>query len=244
MFCVTAPADLLSRLSEATVGVPEEFLRVGVAERGDSAVEVWPEGTGYRLSSIDGDRSERNLDDLATTINMLVVADLAARARELTLFHAGAVEWKGAALVFAGVSQSGKSRLVEAVLRAGAGYLSDEYAPVNDDLEVLAWPRALGLREHDRLGPGRHSVEDLGGRTAASRRYPISAAYLLQFDGSVRELDVRPVPPAEAVLRLLPHTFSARTPELLDRLGRFATSVPTYCGARGEADDVARALLR
>lgn len=162
----------------------------------------------------------------------------------LTILHAGVVEWEGAALVFAGASESGKSRLVEAMLRSGAGYLSDECAPVNDELEVLSWPQPLGMREHPRLGPGRHSVESLGGREALLARYPVVRIYILHFDHEVSELDMAAVSPGEGLLHLLPHTFSARTPELFHRLGRLTTTVPVYRGVRGEADVVARALLR
>jgi hypothetical protein len=227
-----------------TAGVPHYFVRFGVPESTDIAVDVVPDGSGYYLRFVDGERWEHNGDALATTLGILVIDHLAARVPDLTILHAGVVEWEGAAFVFAGPSHSGKSRLIDAMLRAGARYLSDEYAPVNDDLDVLAWPRALGLREHDRLGAGRHSVEDLGGRRARFDRYPVAAIYLLEFDEAVAQLEISPLPAAEAVLRLLPQTFSVRTPELLERLRRLTTTVPVFRGVRGEADAAALTLLQ
>ncbi|MCA1709429.1 MAG: hypothetical protein LC808_41575, partial [Actinobacteria bacterium] len=108
---------------------------------------------------------------------------------------------------------------------------------------VLAWPRPLGMREHDRLGPGRYSVECVGGHRAPLDRYPIARIYLLHFESTVPELDVTQISPGEAMLSLLPHAFSARTPELLERLSRLAAAVPVFRGVRGEAHSAARCLL-
>ena len=59
------------------------------------------------------------LDVLETTIRV----DLAMSATTWTFVHAGAVAWKGRAIVIPGPSGHGKSRLVEALVRAGATYL-------------------------------------------------------------------------------------------------------------------------
>ena len=44
---------------------------------------------------------------------------------ESSLLHAAAVAWQGRAIVIPGHSHAGKSTLTAALLRAGAGYLSD-----------------------------------------------------------------------------------------------------------------------
>ena len=53
---------------------------------------------------------------------------MGARTRQWVFLHAGVVGWGGRALLLPGRSFAGKSTLVEALVRAGAIYYSDEYA--------------------------------------------------------------------------------------------------------------------
>lgn len=112
------------------------------------------------------------------------VEDLYAAAARLAverspelLFHAGAVERDGVAVLFPGESGTGKSTMVAACVRRGFGYLTDEMVAL--DLStgaVRGWPRpimltpwaqeALGLPVRDG-GEGKAAVScaELGGTT-------------------------------------------------------------------------------
>src|SRR5439155_21468851 len=71
-------------------------------------------------------------------------------ARRRLFVHAGAVGWGGRAILIPGRSMSGKSTLVEALVRAGASYYSDEYAMVDRDGRLDAVLRPLS----QSVGPG------------------------------------------------------------------------------------------
>jgi hypothetical protein len=60
--------------------------------------------------------------------------------------HAGVVAWNGRALMLPGASHSGKSTLVAALVVAGAEYYSDEYAVIDREGLIRAFPRQLRLR--------------------------------------------------------------------------------------------------
>ncbi len=71
---------------------------------------------------------------------------LVQRLTGLHAIHAGAVLIGDKALVLPGASHSGKSSLVAELLRRGAVCLSDEYALIDAEGLVHAYPRALLLR--------------------------------------------------------------------------------------------------
>ena len=87
---------------------------------------------------------------------------IAERARRRVFVHAGVVAWRGRAIVIPGRSFSGKSRLVAALVRAGATYYSDEYAVFDDRGRVHPFPSPLSLRGEDGTPPTRHAPESLG----------------------------------------------------------------------------------
>src|SRR5690242_598561 len=76
----------------------------------------------------------------------LYVAD---HARGWVFVHAGVVGWKGTAILIPAPTFSGKSTLVQALVRAGATYYSDEYAVLDERGWVHPYPRPLHLRNGD-----------------------------------------------------------------------------------------------
>src|SRR6266571_635115 len=72
-----------------------------------------------------------------------LVADLSRRE---IFVHAGVVEWRGRAIVIPGKTFTGKSSLTAAFVRAGARYLSDEYALIDAEGRVRPYPKPLSLR--------------------------------------------------------------------------------------------------
>jgi hypothetical protein len=78
---------------------------------------------------------------------------IAEHARARVFVHAGAIGWRGSALVIAGRTHTGKSTLVAALVRAGATYYSDEYAVLDANGRVHPYLRPISLRGTDGQPP-------------------------------------------------------------------------------------------
>jgi len=71
---------------------------------------------------------------------------VAATAPDHLVMHAGAVEVAGRTVVLPAPMEAGKTTLVTALVRAGAGYLSDELATIPDPgTHVVPYPKAMSL---------------------------------------------------------------------------------------------------
>lgn len=177
----------------------------------------------------------------------VIVSDLqrtvAHRADGLLFVHAGAVAWQGRALVLPGRSLSGKSELVAALVRAGAEYLSDEFAVFDGHGSVHPYARPIALRQADGSRAWT-SAASLGGRTVARPVPPALIAFLRFSPGSPWR--PRALSPGQTVLGLLRHVVAARRRLPLARsvLVPIASTVRAVRTARGEADEVAAELLR
>ena len=84
---------------------------------------------------------EELFEPLESDLQMFV----AEWARRRVFVHAGVVGWRGQAIVIPGMSFSGKSTLVAALVRAGATYYSDEYAVFDARGRVHPFPTPLTL---------------------------------------------------------------------------------------------------
>jgi hypothetical protein len=166
---------------------------------------------------------------------------IAQRAPDRIFVHAGAVEWRGRALLVPGRSFSGKSTLVAALVRAGCGYLSDEYAILDSRGSCHPHPRRLSLRVSGRVE--KWSAEELGGRTRCEP-LPVGCVVVTRYrDGALW----RPAPlsPGEVVMALLENTVVARTRprEALAVLQASTAAAEALGGIRGDAADLVSALL-
>ncbi len=94
----------------------------------------------------DGDQLYAQGGDLRLKLQQLVQMRLTGEAREFLFVHAGVVGWRGQGVVIPGPSRAGKSTLVLAMVRAGAQYLSDEFAVFDRSGQVHAYPRPLWQR--------------------------------------------------------------------------------------------------
>lgn len=168
----------------------------------------------------------------------------AEHSRQRTFIHAGAVGWRGRAVLLPGRQTSGKTTLTAELVRAGASYLSDDYAPLDDRGRVHPFPRPLSVRQQNGLSVKLMPVESFGG-VQESQALPVGLVVFAPYAG-IRQWRPRRLPPGKGVLQLLAFTVSAQTRprEALDRLGRVAASAPVLKGGRGEADDAARLILK
>lgn len=192
-----------------------------------------------------GSRKPARVESVARALDVVVTdlqRTLAHRADGLVFVHAGVVAWRGRALVLPGRSRSGKSELVAALVRAGADYLSDEFAVFDRDGRVHPYARPIALRRAD--GAQRVAPEALGGRPARRPLRPGLIAFLRYAEGSRGR--TRRLSSGQAVLGLLRHSVAARRrlPLVRSVLVPIASAVSAVSGVRGEADAEAAALLR
>jgi hypothetical protein len=156
------------------------------------------------------------------------------------------VGWRGRAIVVPGRSRSGKTTLVAALVRAGALYLSDEFAVLDGRGRVHPFAKPLSIRGAG--GCDRHArsrrVEELGG-VRGTEPLPVGLVVLTEHRPGA---SWRPalLTRGQAVLEMLAHTVPARLrPEAsLASLERAVARAVVVKGERGEAEDLAAELLR
>ena len=187
----------------------------------------------------------RELGDALAVLESEIRHAVAARARGWTFIHAGVVGWRARAIVIAGRSRTGKTTLVAELVRAGAAYLSDEYAVLDPRGRVHPFAKRLSIR-----GPGgcdRHaqllSAEELGGRSGQAA-LPVGMVVVTEHQlGAAWK--PRSLTAGRAVLEMLAHTVAARLrpEESLASLERAVDGAIILKGERGEAADLAPRLL-
>ena len=163
-----------------------------------------------------------------------IVHGVLARLHEQGLYavHAGAVVYKGAALIIAGRSGHGKTTLVLGLVRRGLGLLSDEFA-IADATQQLIQPyrRSLHIRPgtpdlipelaflreqpQQRLGGGIEwtlTPDQLARALPGGLASAAPPRYVLLLDGPPRPQAAPalvPIPAAVATLELLRGTWAA-----------------------------------
>ncbi|NII56988.1 HprK-related kinase A [Sphingomonas aerolata] len=151
---------------------------------------------------------------------MAMNLQMALGARRHLLLHASAVERDGRAVLMTGVSGAGKSTLATLLAARGWRFMGDEFALLDPATGLLhAFPRLISLKNaaipaaeaawpDARMGPLmaatpkgdiRHMVPDA--RAIAAMDQPAAPALLL-FPRYGDAAAVRPVPPAEAFVRM------------------------------------------
>ncbi len=173
----------------------------------------------------------------------LVRFDVAQHSPRWTFVHAGAVGWNGRAILIPGASYSGKSRLVEALVRAGATYYSDEYAVLDAQGRVHPFSKPLTLRrESGRVD--RVTAGDIGGELG-SQPLPVGMVISTRYvPGTTQNLS--DVSAGAALVALLTSTVRAQIDpaHVLTTLARTVQEAVTLEGPRGEALEMAEDLLR
>ncbi|KQM94655.1 MULTISPECIES: HprK-related kinase A [Sphingomonas] len=151
---------------------------------------------------------------------MAMNLQMALGARRHLLLHASAVERDGRAVLMTGVSGAGKSTLATLLAARGWRFMGDEFVLLDPATGLLhAFPRLISLKNaaipaaeaawpDARMGPLmaatpkgdiRHMVPDA--RAIAAMDRPATPALLL-FPRYGDAAAVRPVPPAEAFVRM------------------------------------------
>ena len=185
-----------------------------------------------------------SLDEVFDTLDSDLRLQVGMSARHRLFVHAGVVGWRGRAIVIPGRSFSGKTTLVEALVKAGATYYSDEYAVLDTDGFVHPYPRPLAIRQEAGQRVKKCSVEELGGKSGIEP-LPVGLVIHTKYQSGT-PWHPHVISLGQAVLALLDNTIVARTrPEFaLPILPRAVSGALTLKGKRGEAQDVAITLLR
>lgn len=202
---------------------------------------------GHDVVRLDG--AGRELIDTADSIDRaaeLIANDVhpwvAQHHPDLLFIHAGAVEWHGVGIVVPGRSLSGKSSLVAALLRAGANYLSDEFAPLDREGNIHPYPRHLSLRD----GEGKVSLvpaADFGARTATEPvpvRFVVDSRYV---PGS--SFDPERLRGAASLMSLVDNALVARSRPAFTMaiVAGLVPDVVVLRSPRGDAAATARTIL-
>jgi hypothetical protein len=165
-------------------------------------------------------------------------------AHNRVFVHAGVVGWRGQAILLPGPTCAGKTTLVTALLRAGATYYSDEYAVLDGRGMVHPYARQLSLRQPEGGRNQRCGPEEFGSH-AGEKPLPVGLIALTSY-GASAAWKPKHLSPGKAAMDLLLNTIPAQTdPEaVLSAVRRVVTSSPTIRSPRGEAEGVAKELLR
>ncbi|HEY2472021.1 MAG TPA: hypothetical protein VGI45_29820 [Terracidiphilus sp.] len=175
------------------------------------------------------------LDAALATIKALDDA-VVHRLKKFRAVHAGAVLVEGSALLVPGSTHAGKSSLVAELLRRGALCFSDEYALIDNQGRVHAYPRPLLLRK-GRPKQSPCLPEELNSKYAAGHA-PVGWIFAIDY-ASGGEWGVNGISQSEAVTLLLrntPHEM-AEEPEMVDIFIRASASATCYAGTRGDASE-------
>lgn len=206
-------------------------------------VSLEQEADKFRIF-IDGElvASEISSEDLSLATVKALDDALVHRIKRYRAIHAGAVAIDGRAVLLPGSTHAGKSSLVAELLRRGASYLSDEYALIDSDGLVHAYPRPLLLRD-GRPIQSLVLPEELNSSFA---RDPLQVGCILALEYTPGgEWKVHKISQSEAVMLLLrntPHELS-ESPQMTDFFLRVAGEAICFEGTRGDATQAVPHIL-
>jgi hypothetical protein len=179
-----------------------------------------------------------NLYTLARTMNLEEVFkafqkdlqhSIAFFAKHKIFVRAAVAGWQGRAILIVGEEESGKTRLLKELLKAGASYYSDDYAMLDSRGRV-----------HPFLGSTSEFAEAQFGKKAL----PVGRILITGYRAEAR-FRPRKLSAGQAALELLEHTAVTRKmPQTALTFVQKAVSQAQSCkGIRGEAEEAVEYLL-
>lgn len=185
----------------------------------------------------------REFDDVLEAFESHVQLTVAEYAPRRVFVHAGVVGWKDRAILIPGLSHSGKTTLVDQLIRAGATYYSDEYAVLDARGRVHPYPRALSIRFPDGQEAKKLRAEEIGA-TVGSKPLRVGLVISTRYKDGARWRP-KQITHGKGVLELMANTVSARSqPALaLTVLPAALESARILKGVRGEAGEIVQKIL-
>ena len=172
-----------------------------------------------------------------------IQAQLALTSPWRVFVHAGAVGWRGRAIVLPGDNETGKSTLTAALVKAGATFFSDEFAVLDRRGRVHPYPLPLRLREEGGIRSREIRVEEIGGKPA-SKPLPVGLILSLRYDpdGPGR---LQALTSGRGAMELPVNATQARLRpgRVVEAVGRAAEDATVLKGRRGEAGEMAKEVL-
>jgi hypothetical protein len=186
----------------------------------------------------------RSFDDLLDSFESHLQLTVAEHAPRRIFVHAGVVGWNGRAILIPGLSFSGKTTLVDQLIRRGATYYSDEYAVIDQQGRVHPYPRVLGIRSSTNGSTTKISAKQIGAEVG-SKPLRIGLVLSTRFKQGSRWRP-RELTRGKGVLELMSNAVAARSqPELaLSVLPKALESARVLKGVRGEASEMAELILK
>jgi hypothetical protein len=205
---------------------------------------IRPDATGTYALHKDDERfvDALGLDLALELLEAQVRAYVALHAPDRIFVHAGVVGHRGRAIVIPGMSFSGKTTLVAALVGAGATYYSDEFAPLDENGLVHPYAKPLSVRD-DRQVQHDHDVKSMGG-TVGEEPLRVGAVVATEYIPGA-QWRPRRLSPGEGVLALLSHTVAAQTrpKQVMRFLSGCVDGALAVEGPRDDAVELAPLLL-
>jgi hypothetical protein len=238
---VSAPADVLAWVRNdlphgwepLAQGKPERRWRVRRTGTGTGTATAFSAETILTRDATPRAAAQAVADDLELWV--------AEHARDLIFVHAGVVVVDGRAMLLPGPSRAGKSTLAAALVRSGAEYFSDEFAPL--DRHGHVHPYARTPRQRPDSPAAAWSAPDQPPHRATGGVPVALVAEVAYRTPVLQPLDV--VTPGQGVMALLRNTVPAisRRTEALDVATTVARSSTCLAGDRGDPLACAEVLL-
>ncbi len=185
----------------------------------------------------------REFDDVLDSFESHIQLTVAEFAPRRIFVHAGVVGWKDRAILIPGLSHSGKTTLVDELIRAGATYYSDEYAVLDSRGRVHPYARPLGMRSPGSDRGKKVRPEDIGA-TIGSKPLRVGLVLSTHFRVGARWRP-KEMTHGKGVLELMSNTVAARSQpqRALAVLPAALKSARILKGVRGEAGEIVEAIL-
>ncbi|HKP71094.1 MAG TPA: hypothetical protein VJV05_17535 [Pyrinomonadaceae bacterium] len=209
----------------------------GISSDSDGTLHLFKDGQEY---SSDHDR--RRFFKFFDSILRIEVAE---HAVGWVFIHAGVVASNGRAIIIPGDSFSGKTTLVQELVRAGAEYYSDEYAVLDQEGLVHPFPRFLSVRylENGSLGERDVDIASIGGIHGFGP-IPVGLVLLTRFvDGAIWEPETLSI--GHGILETIPHTIPRHSNAVhaLKVLNTAFTDAIILRSSRGDAAGLTKTFL-
>jgi hypothetical protein len=169
---------------------------------------------------------------------------IAQNARGSLFVSAGVVAARDRAIVITGLDQIARTALVTALVRAGATYLSGEYAPISMQTgAVVPFANLLPFRAEADQVATEQPIEALGG-VAEDRRLPIGMVIAATYRPG-RPYRQRALSQGQAMLHLMASTVVARRrpAEAFDTFGTALAGASALEVAYGDPDEAAARIM-
>jgi hypothetical protein len=168
---------------------------------------------------------------------------IAEHAPRRLFVHAGAVGWKGRAIVIPGPGLSGKTSLAQEFLRAGATYYSDEFAVLDPRGLVHPFASPLCIKSANSERQEMRPAEEFGS-SIGIRPLPIACVLATHYRPRAR-WKPKEISKGLAVLVLVANTVGARKKpsRTLATLSSAVVTARVLKGCRGEAREVVDSVL-